>query len=153
MAKAINMPKVGMLESDITLVAYLKQIGDTVTKGEAIFSIETEKSASDVESPFDGTILKTYVVPGEKVPIGTLLIVIGEEGEDISEYDDIKAAEDVLAEQETMQTEPATVESLASPQAVWQGLEEEGDVTVIKSTPAAKNAAKALDVHLLSTPI
>lgn len=84
MAEKMTMPKVGMLESDIQLVAWRKKEGNRVAKGEIVADLESDKSMTEMESYVSGTILKIIVQEGDRVPIGTVLAIVGEPDEDIS---------------------------------------------------------------------
>jgi pyruvate dehydrogenase E2 component (dihydrolipoamide acetyltransferase) len=86
MANKIIMPKTGMAMEEGTVVRWLKRVGETISKGEAIAVIETDKVTMDLESDYDGTLLAivhgdgeavkaTHTIgwvgaPGEKVPTG-----------------------------------------------------------------------------------
>jgi pyruvate dehydrogenase E2 component (dihydrolipoamide acetyltransferase) len=74
------MPTLGADMSAGTLVAWHKKAGDRVTRGEIVAEVETEKAAIDVEVFTSGIIEKLLVQPGEKVPVGTVLAIIREEG-------------------------------------------------------------------------
>ena len=74
------MPTLGADMSAGTLVAWRKKPGDHVTRGEIIAEVETEKAAIDVEVFTTGIIEKFLVRPGEKVPVGTVMAIIREEG-------------------------------------------------------------------------
>jgi pyruvate dehydrogenase E2 component (dihydrolipoamide acetyltransferase) len=74
------MPTLGADMSAGTLVAWKKQEGDRVTRGEIVAEVETDKAAIDVEIFTTGVIEKILVQPGEKVPVGTPLAIIREEG-------------------------------------------------------------------------
>jgi pyruvate dehydrogenase E2 component (dihydrolipoamide acetyltransferase) len=73
------MPILGADMSAGTLIAWRKQPGDTVRRGEIIAEVETEKGLIDVEVFTSGVIEKLLVQPGETVPTGTVLAVIHEE--------------------------------------------------------------------------
>jgi pyruvate dehydrogenase E2 component (dihydrolipoamide acetyltransferase) len=60
---------------------WVKQEGDTVKAGEIIVEITTDKLTSEVESEFDGTLLKIIAQEGEDIPVKGLLAYIGEAGE------------------------------------------------------------------------
>lgn len=75
------MPALGADMDAGTLIAWKKQPGDRVTKGEIIAEIDTDKAAIDVEVFTTGVIERLLVQPGEKVPVGTVLALIREEGE------------------------------------------------------------------------
>ncbi len=74
------MPKLGADMSVGTLVTWRKQTGDTVRRGDIIAEVETEKGNIDVEVFCNGTIEKLLVPQGEKVPVGTVLALIRDEG-------------------------------------------------------------------------
>jgi pyruvate dehydrogenase E2 component (dihydrolipoamide acetyltransferase) len=74
------MPKLGADMNAGTLVCWRKQIGDAVKRGDIIAEVETEKGNIDVEVFAAGTIEKFLVAPGQKVPVGTVLALIHEEG-------------------------------------------------------------------------
>jgi pyruvate dehydrogenase E2 component (dihydrolipoamide acetyltransferase) len=62
------------------LIAWLKQPGDSVQKGEVLAEVETEKATVEIESMFTGVVEQLLVQPGELVPVGTTLAVIRTEG-------------------------------------------------------------------------
>jgi len=74
------MPTLGADMSAGTLVAWRKKVGDRVTRGEVIAEVDTDKAAIDVEVFTSGVIEKILTQPGEKVPVGTVMAIIREEG-------------------------------------------------------------------------
>ena len=85
MVRPITMPKLGQSEEVGTLVRWRKRVGDPVAKGEILFEIETDKALLEVESFFEGTLLKTVVQEGATVPINTTVGFVGNPGEAIPE--------------------------------------------------------------------
>jgi len=85
MVRPITMPKLGQSEEVGTLVRWRKKVGDTVAKGDILFEIETDKALLEVESFFEGTLLKTIVQEGATVPISTTVGFVGDPGEAIPE--------------------------------------------------------------------
>ena len=70
------MPILGADMTSGTVVEYLAEPGEVVSKGQVIAVIDTEKAAIEVESPVDG-IWDSVVVPvGQEVPVGTVLATI-----------------------------------------------------------------------------
>ena len=84
MATEVTMPKMGLSMKTGTMGKWLKKEGDVVKKREAIVEIMTDKITNKVEATDDGVLLKIVAQKGEKIPVGGLLAVIGEAGEDIS---------------------------------------------------------------------
>ncbi len=78
------MPTLGADMSAGTLIAWRKKVGDRVTRGEIIAEVDTDKAAIDVEVFTNGVIEKILVQPGEKVPVGTVMAIIREEGKPVT---------------------------------------------------------------------
>jgi pyruvate dehydrogenase E2 component (dihydrolipoamide acetyltransferase) len=83
MVTPIVMPKFGQMTEESTIVEWLKKEGDKVSKGETLFSVETDKSVMEVESFKDGTLLKIVVGVGASVPVQSVVGYLGEIGEAI----------------------------------------------------------------------
>jgi len=84
MADVIEMIQLSPTMEEGKLVAWNKAEGDEVEAGDIIAEVETDKAAMDMESFYDGVILKILVEAGEAVPVGTPMAIVGESGEDIS---------------------------------------------------------------------
>ncbi len=71
------MPKMGdgMVEGKI--LAWKKRDGDTVSEGDPIVEIETDKSAVEVAAESSG-VFKTAIAEGDTVPVGAIIATIGE---------------------------------------------------------------------------
>jgi pyruvate dehydrogenase E2 component (dihydrolipoamide acetyltransferase) len=74
------MPKLGADMSAGTLVTWHKKAGDVVRRGDIVAEVETDKGVIDVEIFTNGTIERLLIQPGEKVPVGTVLAMVREEG-------------------------------------------------------------------------
>jgi pyruvate dehydrogenase E2 component (dihydrolipoamide acetyltransferase) len=74
------MPILGADMSAGTLVAWHKRAGDVVKRGDIVAEVETDKGVIDVEIFTSGTIERLLIQPGEKVPVGTVLATVREEG-------------------------------------------------------------------------
>lgn len=85
MAIPYEMPKMTDTMEEGVLVAWLVDEGTAVLAGDVIAQVETDKATMDLEVYDDGTLLKKVIAEGESVPIGALIAVLGEEGEDISD--------------------------------------------------------------------
>jgi pyruvate dehydrogenase E2 component (dihydrolipoamide acetyltransferase) len=86
MLEEILMPKVGMMEGDIKLSKWDVKEGDKVAPEQELCEIESQKITNTVAAKSAGTVLKILVEEEAEVAIGTVLAVIGEEGDDISKY-------------------------------------------------------------------
>lgn len=85
MAEVVNMPRLSDTMEEGVVAKWLKQKGDKVAEGEILAEIETDKATMEFESFHDGVLLHIGVEEGEGAPVDTLLAIIGEEGEDISD--------------------------------------------------------------------
>lgn len=83
MADIIEMPKLSDTMTVGTLVKWLKKEGDKVASGDMLAEVETDKATMELESFFDGTLLKIFVAGGAQVAIGEALCAIGEKGEQV----------------------------------------------------------------------
>lgn len=66
----VRIPQIGEGLQEARVVAFLKQPGDFVKRDEPIYQMETDKAVMDVESPFEGTIVKWLGTVDQVMPIG-----------------------------------------------------------------------------------
>lgn len=83
MAQIIGMPKLGFDMAEGTLVRWVINEGEQVTKGAVLAEIETDKATVEVESEYGGVLLRQLVPQGTVVPINEPIAVIGDVGEDV----------------------------------------------------------------------
>jgi pyruvate dehydrogenase E2 component (dihydrolipoamide acetyltransferase) len=83
MANIIDMPKLSDTMTVGTLVKWLKKEGDAVKTGEMLAEVETDKATMELESFFDGTLLRIFAPAGSQVAIGAALCAIGKPGETV----------------------------------------------------------------------
>lgn len=126
MAEVIIMPKLGFNMSEGKLVKWYKKEGDSISKGEALFSIETDKTSIDIEATGDGVVKKLLIEEGESVPVTLPIAIIGGAEENIEQ--EWKEALSQLGK------ETSTADSPAAPTAA-----------AVSPSPAAAPAAAAAD--------
>lgn len=83
MAEQILMPQLGLTMEEGEISAWKVKEGDKVAKGDVIAEITTDKLTNDLESEFEGTVLKIVAQEGTDIPVKGLLAWIGEEGEEV----------------------------------------------------------------------
>jgi pyruvate dehydrogenase E2 component (dihydrolipoamide acetyltransferase) len=71
------MPKLGLTMTEALLVEWGKQEGEWIKKGEILFTLESEKTTLEIESPASG-FLRILVSAGEVVPVKEPVAVISE---------------------------------------------------------------------------
>jgi pyruvate dehydrogenase E2 component (dihydrolipoamide acetyltransferase) len=80
----VIMPSLGFDMTEGLLARWLKNEGDPVVKGQAIAEIETEKATVEIEASVSGILTRIIVQAGETVPVGTLIGVIAEAGDEVT---------------------------------------------------------------------
>lgn len=86
MAIPVIMPRQGQSVESCIITSWNKKVGDTVEKGEILFSYETDKSSFDEAAPESGKLLAIFHEEGDDVPCLENVCVIGNEGEDASQF-------------------------------------------------------------------
>lgn len=87
MATAVIMPRQGQSVESCIIGKWHKQEGDSVKTGDLLFTYETDKATFDEAAKADGKLIAVFFEEGDDVPVLTNVCVIGEPGEDVSEYD------------------------------------------------------------------
>ncbi len=140
MATKLIAPRPGEGVEELTVVAWLKQVGDKVEEFESVVELETDKVVTEFPSPISGTLLRIDDAAGESVRVGENMGWIGEPGESLEEEEEEEAEE---------------------PSQVPQGEEAPAEVVeqekpVLAEKPAAKSSflsplvRKMLDDHQLN---
>ncbi|MGB8759528.1 MAG: biotin/lipoyl-containing protein, partial [Candidatus Sulfotelmatobacter sp.] len=70
MAFSVVMPALEMAQETGKLIAWRKQEGDHVTKGEPLLEIETDKAVMEVEATADGILAGITGLVGADIPVG-----------------------------------------------------------------------------------
>jgi len=124
--KEIIMPALGMAQETGILIEWFKAEGDTVTQGEPLMEIETDKAAVEIEAPVSGVLAHVTAQPGDKVPVGQTIALILAPGESAPQ--------------------PAAV-SEAAPAPVTEVVDK-ADKTEVLASPLAKRVAAEHQVDL-----
>jgi|26BtaG_2_1085354.scaffolds.fasta_scaffold00008_4 pyruvate dehydrogenase E2 component (dihydrolipoamide acetyltransferase) len=85
MAEVIKMPRLSDTMEEGTVATWLKKVGDTVKEGDILAEIETDKATMEFESFYEGTLLHIGLQEGETASVDSLLAIIGDKDEDISD--------------------------------------------------------------------
>lgn len=88
----VIMPKVDMDMIAGTFAVWHVEEGATVVKGDALFDIETDKSAMEVEAPASGRLHHLMAQPGDKIDVGVAVAWIYAEGEAVGEWPGVGAS-------------------------------------------------------------
>ncbi len=74
----LYMPKFGMTMTEGTIAEWMRAVGDTVSQGDILLSVETEKVVTEIESPASGTLVERLFEAGDDVPVGEIMAFIEE---------------------------------------------------------------------------
>ena len=86
MATPVIMPKQGQSVESCIITEWYKNKGEKVSKGDVLFSYETDKASFEEEAKENGILLDRFFEDGDEVPVLTNVAVIGEEGESAEPY-------------------------------------------------------------------
>ncbi len=130
---------------DVTVTDWHKQAGDTVTAGEMIAEITTDKAAFEVEAPCSGTLLEIYASSKSVVPVYTILALIGTAGES-----DPQAPSENDALMQAYRAQVSTGASRAPAAAVLPAAAAapHADASRTRATPKARRLAQAHGLDL-----
>jgi pyruvate dehydrogenase E2 component (dihydrolipoamide acetyltransferase) len=110
MAEIINMPRLSDTMTEGVVSTWLKKVGDKIEEGDILAEIETDKATMEFESFNEGFLLYIGLQEGESALVDSLLAIIGEEGEDISELlKGASAIEETVIESTSVVEEKETV--------------------------------------------
>jgi len=140
------MPKFGETMTEGTIFNWIAEEGDQIEKGDPLFEIETDKASLEVEAEEAGVLAKILVAENESAPIGDLVAVIAEEGEDIDSLDfgEAGAAAEAAEAEET----EAEVEAEQEKEAAFKAAVSSAAGDKIKASPAAKRLAAEKGIEL-----
>lgn len=74
----IYMPKFGMTMTEGTIAEWMRGVGDVVSQGDILLSVETEKVVTEIEAPASGTLVERLFEAGDEVPVGDIMAFIEE---------------------------------------------------------------------------
>jgi pyruvate dehydrogenase E2 component (dihydrolipoamide acetyltransferase) len=143
MATDVIMPALGVAQEKGTLLHWLKAEGQSVTKGEPLMEVETDKATVEIEAPASGILAHVTASPGDEVPVGNRIALIVAPGEKVpvkpSEPTESCAREDTSSKAAAV--EPAPARETKSPPS-----------GVIIASPAARRIARerGLDLSAIS---
>jgi pyruvate/2-oxoglutarate dehydrogenase complex dihydrolipoamide acyltransferase (E2) component len=84
MAYSFKLPDLGEGLTEGEVARWLVSEGHAVAEDDPLVEIQTDKATVEIPSPYAGTVLRILVGEGEIAPVGTVLVVIGEPGEELA---------------------------------------------------------------------
>ena len=157
MATSLVMPALEMAQETGILVRWLKLDGQTVTKGEPIMEVETDKVTVEIEAPASGILGGVQAREGDVIPVGQTIAWILASGEPVPAATRLDAAPAARsAAPARSEPAPQTAPRLAVPEispVARKMAEEHGLDLAVLLKPGSKRIEKAdvqayLDAHL-----
>jgi len=137
MAISVFMPALEMAQETGKIISWLKQEGASITKGEPLLEIETDKIIVEIEAPGDGVLAGIRSREGAEVPVGQTIAWILAPGESVP-----VEAEVAAPAARTMTDRTATEAAHAAPAAEKQPREG------VRVSPKARRIAQEKGVDL-----
>jgi len=140
MAETISMPKLGFDMAEGLLVRWVRQVGETINKGDVLAEIETDKATVEVESSATGVVLQLIVDQGTMVPINAPIAIVGQAGEKVD-----SASPSKVEGQKSVDVNPLPATPIVDSVSQASVTLETGS---IKASPLAKKVARDKKVDL-----
>ena len=140
MAQDVVMPQMGESIAEGTITTWLKNVGDTVERDEALFEMSTDKVDAEIPSPVEGTLLEIKVEAGATVEVGTVVAVIGAAGETVASSSEPAPAA-AAPEPEAVAATPAAAAVADAPQSAEERRR-------VKSSPVVRKIASQHNVDI-----
>lgn len=141
----IVMPKLSDTMTEGRLVSWKKRVGETVTRGEVIAEVETDKANMELEAYVSGELLEIRVQTGDLVPVGTVIALIGKAGEKVAGAAQQSAPVPHVEPEPARPQEEAPAKPPAAPKPEPSGGEPESSAA---EPPAVKEAKPGTAVDL-----
>jgi pyruvate dehydrogenase E2 component (dihydrolipoamide acetyltransferase) len=144
-AISVVMPALELAQETGKILSWIKKEGDSITKGEPLVEIETDKITFEVEAPGEGVLAGVCSHEGEDVPVGKTIAWIVAPGEQPPAEGETAAA--AMVEQARRSTEPDRPGGLSHAEGATVAPQAAPEVTA-KVSPKARRLAKELGVDL-----
>lgn len=148
MAEIVRMPKLSDTMTEGVVAAWHKKVGDKVKSGDLLAEIETDKATMEFESFQDGVLLHIGVESGKSAPVNSILAILGENGEDISELIKevpVAKVESAPVKEEIKETPKPSANVVAEKREDIKPVNEDGR---IKASPLAKKVAEDKGINI-----
>lgn len=146
MPTPITMPALSPTMTHGTLSSWLKSEGDAVEAGDVIAEIETDKATMEVEAVDEGILAKVVIKAGsENVPVGSVIAVLAEDGEDISGYE---IPQDGGADDAKPQLKDVADKNTNDDTSTTGAQQKQGEGERIIASPLAKRIAADMGINL-----
>jgi pyruvate dehydrogenase E2 component (dihydrolipoamide acetyltransferase) len=115
MPTSVIMPALGVAQQTGTLLKWLKAEGQSVSKGEPLMEIETDKATVEIEAAASGTLTQVIAKAGDEIPVGQTIALILASGESPPVKTSPAAPAPIAAAKETGLKRPVKTPSVEKP--------------------------------------
>ena len=145
MLQPVHLPQLGQTMEQGIIARWHKRPGERVEKGELLYELTTDKATLEVQAFATGIVQATLVPEGEAAPVGALIAVIGDEGDEMPE--DLAAVfpDEVMPEAAPATPPAAARAGAAPPPASARATAKPGKML---ASPRARKAAREQGVPL-----
>ncbi|MFO7584939.1 MAG: dihydrolipoamide acetyltransferase family protein [Anaerolineales bacterium] len=84
MPTKVFVPRLGEGVEEVTVIKWLKNVGDPVNEMDALLEVNTDKVDTEIPAPVSGVLLEILIAEGTEAKVGDVLAVIGEAGEEVA---------------------------------------------------------------------
>jgi len=154
MATDIKMPQLSDTMSSGKILTWKLKEGDVVKRGDILAEVETDKANLEIESFFNGTLLKVMIPAGSVAKVGEVIAVIGQAGEAVAVSSTSSATtapasptatpSAAATPQQQMPSAPVSAPTPSAPAALAVVSSQDR----VKASPLAKKVAEHLQVNL-----
>ncbi|HEX4731382.1 MAG TPA: dihydrolipoamide acetyltransferase family protein [Solirubrobacterales bacterium] len=145
MITEVVLPQMGLEVAEGVVLALPAEVGAAVAEGDVVAEVETDKAIAEVPAPRSGVITSIEVAVDDTVPIGTVLVRIGDSADEVGEAVVAPSTEARDAES------PVAVDPPAAPVSngvVADSPEGADGARPRRAAPIARRAAAAHDLDL-----
>ncbi|HEL0614428.1 TPA: dihydrolipoamide acetyltransferase [Streptococcus equi subsp. zooepidemicus] len=153
MAVEIIMPKLGVDMQEGEIIEWKKQEGDTVSEGDILLEIMSDKTNMELEAEDSGVLLKITRQAGETVPVTEVIGYIGAAGESVdAPASSKKATETPVPTTSSANAVTASKEAASTAPQVASAANAPAFGEKVRATPAARKAASEMGIELNQVP-
>jgi len=156
----LQMPALSPTMEEGTLAKWLVKEGDSVSSGDLLAEIETDKATMEFEAIDEGVIAKIVVAEGtDNVKVGAVIAIIAEEGEDVDDIEAPAAPKAKKAEKPEAKSEKAEAKAdnaeakTEEPDAKAEKSEPKKEAASASPAPSPKAASGSSDDRLKVSPL
>jgi pyruvate dehydrogenase E2 component (dihydrolipoamide acetyltransferase) len=147
MAREFKLPDIGEGISEVELLQWYVQEGDSVREDQNLAEIETDKAVADLPSPYAGVVSRLHFKPGERIPVGSTLVSYDEPKQKVVEPDQSRAEEPVPEQPSGVEPSAAPAVEASPGQAAPPPTPERREGQVL-AAPATRRRARELGIEL-----